>query len=711
MPGAEPSQLLGRLRPKLSRISLPCCQAVLRGNQHARSERAASIMTSQFDSIKCLQTPHTVVPNCDSEPGEWLSVAAFAKLHGVTRQAISQALSRCAQGLPWRGGTIVRRVHQGRGGSRGRNYLVRLEPFCEDAKPETFKRKKRKIFSAAANSLTDWRDRWSILERAASFPENSRERRQELIIAAELADRSVRTLERWLKRLKDHDGDVLALSRKRPSNAGASRVLVSQTVDKAWAKAKLPKDQLRELADFVDRSIKGLWQDRVGRAGWRSVQTNAQTAVEIWLEERGLQVDLATPFLPENKIRKHIHHRQIDERANHRKKHDDNKPRISRNAACLRPMELVVLDVKFADNQIQRPDGSVAFPREIAFLDMGTQRSFVRHFLLPPRQNITQSHVAEAFIAMVLDPAWGMPEALLFDRGGENGALKYLAPYLARLGSKRAVLQSLPYNASAKPVEGTFARHDVAVASQLDGYVAGARMDQRKRSPGKTVKPYAKGFETYEREFSELLADYELREIASGVFKGRSPRKIFADWIGRGWRPRSVEANVLDAVFSKREAKRIRQGRIRIGENTFRHDLLPLTRSVVCAIPFRKGVQPLFELGPDDWVSLEIEDMFHPLDPAGAAESSRRQRDRDRRLRALKQEAITPDTETYRRRRLAEQEVIELPDPIECLPPDEGTERMAAAMVEADDAAEAVSVDRHRRAARDFILAGGSYVS
>ena len=60
--------------------------------------------------------------------------------------------------------------------------------------------------------------------------------------------------------------------------------------------------------------------------------------------------------------------------ANDAKRFDDMKPRIRRNNALFEPMAQVVMDVKPLDCEMLRPDGTVARPKFIAFLDTGTMR-------------------------------------------------------------------------------------------------------------------------------------------------------------------------------------------------------------------------------------------------------------------------------------------------------------------------------------------------
>ncbi|RWN51532.1 MAG: hypothetical protein EOR98_26370 [Mesorhizobium sp.] len=79
------------------------------------------------------------------------------------------------------------------------------------------------------------------------------------------------------------------------------------------------------------------------------------------------------------------------------------------------------------------------------------------------RGGVNNRDVIEVFAAMVEHPAFGLPEALYIDNGKEYGFATYLddamtltVPGFHGPGRSMRVINALPYNAPAKPIERWF---------------------------------------------------------------------------------------------------------------------------------------------------------------------------------------------------------------------------------------------------------------
>ncbi|RWA58060.1 hypothetical protein [Mesorhizobium sp.] len=79
------------------------------------------------------------------------------------------------------------------------------------------------------------------------------------------------------------------------------------------------------------------------------------------------------------------------------------------------------------------------------------------------RGGVNNRDVVEVFAAMVEHPAFGLPESLYIDNGKEHGFVTYLddamtltVPGFHGPGRSMRVINALPYNAPAKPIERWF---------------------------------------------------------------------------------------------------------------------------------------------------------------------------------------------------------------------------------------------------------------
>lgn len=76
-----------------------------------------------------------------------------------------------------------------------------------------------------------------------------------------------------------------------------------------------------------------------------------------------------------------------------RKAYEDSRPRIFRTREGLAPMQIIVGDVHHLDICMMRPDGTVAWPKAIAWLDLATNRIWLDVVLLEKGEGIRNTHV------------------------------------------------------------------------------------------------------------------------------------------------------------------------------------------------------------------------------------------------------------------------------------------------------------------------------
>jgi hypothetical protein len=311
-------------------------------------------------------------------------------------------------------------------------------------------------------------------------------------------------------------------------------------------------------------------------------------------------------------------------------------------------MEVVVVDVKHLDVVLRRPDGGAAYPKIIAFEDTATGRAFLRVVIPEKGEGVRQEYVNDAFIAMAVDPRWGLPQALLYDRGSENGALECLrAPMgeLCRSGAQ-VIFKSKPYNPQSKPIEGFFGRFDDFV-SQIPGYIGPDRTKKKTQTLGRPPEPFPGTFQEFCEVVQTLVETFNTWPVGGGR-KGRSPENIFTEKLNEGWRPATIDPLTLEAAFRKREYRNIDRGTIKVAGERYTHPLIfgAVQRQVLVAIPYAKNDLLLFSFDDDDWHIADVDQPFPFIGPEGAREGDRRRQARKAAVQHL--DRSVPDVDALR---------------------------------------------------------------
>ena len=569
--------------------------------------------------------------------GTWISTDEFAERHGLSRRAASRILSLAVQGHSWRGSHLRVRRRRGRGGCSGLLYevLEQTAPRTGDLDQDI---EAREPAQAQGDRI---QLRFAAIAPALLYPRGAAERASALRAAAATGEQDLRTIQRWMARYETHG--VGGLANARPRNAGQRRVAVSRAFDQAVFRANLDPFFLKEIGAELERSLKGLWASRAEAAGWREIRRLAQALLRETCEARALRLPPEAFHLSRRRVEAFAPFRVVNQRRNDRKAFDDAKPRIRRDWTGLAPMERVVGDVKHLDVIVRRPNGTLAWPKIVAFLDAGTNRIFVHPVLLNQGEGVRQEHVIEAFLAMICDPDWGFPKGLYLDNGAEFAALTRIQGALGAINEPgaRTIIFAQPYNASAKPIESMFARLDRYVFSLLPGYAGPNRMAKKTQRVGKAPEAFPGDWDEFCSVVTGLIADHNTRPIG-GLWRDRSPR----DWLdakhAEGWRPATVDPVALDAAFCDHDSRRIDRGILKIRGQRFHHpeiSALPGRTSVDIALPWRRAAHPLARVPGGPWVRL-LPDVPYPARwIEGARETGRRQKAQSRSVAQLSREA------------------------------------------------------------------------
>jgi len=544
-------------------------------------------------------------------------------------------------------------------------YEVRLDSLPADLQ-QAWKALQNPIERRSSHGERATRERefwYHLISPVLGLEKHSRERGAAL---AEIAARqhfgpngkpitvSVRSLQRKIDAYEAFG--LVGLSREGRADAGQKRVILSRSWDRLVDFDDATRERLaEELRQYVRGLIKGgevpsvvslLAQDHLAqltrKAGWTGTDDALTKACRI----------------PANLIEAERPFANVYRFNRDRKAHEDNKPRIQRTAAGLRPMEIVFGDVHPLDVVLRREDGSTAHPRAIAWLDFATNRLWLDVVLFAPGKGVTIAHVIQSFINMVT--AWGAPEHLYLDNGGEYNWAEFIddALKLIQLGNSCAKLDVAPwdrrasnivraraYNASAKPIENSFKQQE-RLWRVIPGWIGGDRMKSKSANVGRPPEPFPGSFEDFKVVIGSTLELYHRKpQVRRGFSDKVSPNQVLAEAAAGGWRPTMIDADALHVAFSAPKELTVRQGRIQFDNRLWTCDELMhfQGRKVTALLPKW-----------DDWSCLPImangetwfarpDRHFDALDPAGAKEASRRSNLAKSAVRQL--DRSTPDVD------------------------------------------------------------------
>lgn len=566
--------------------------------------------------------------------------------------------SRAFEGKVWRGHRLVIRRVRGQGGDGGWSYEVRVDSLPAELRERLLA---DPSLIAADQGVPEEIDdpgdvarwRFEVIEAALKQPNRSRERAR-AIEAASRVNRtfpsgrrgriSVRAIQGWIAA---YERSGMAGLKDRPrSDRGGRRAFVSRQWDRAVPFDDAAKAQ---IAEEVLKEARSLWAANVS-CGW--------TWIARFTGDTLMKKTMAAGFNPRPAelraickasrgfVERARAHRAIAIHDNDRKRWaDKHLPRVLRTRDGRKPMAIVIGDVHHLDIMLLRPDGSTYTPKLITWHDWATNRLFAHPVFLPKGRMVRQADVIEAYVAMVGDPEWGVPEVLYLDNGGEynwaeliddaqrlNTEVRCLGGddnMVASLNARRSsIIKSLPYNAPAKAVEGLFGVLEGGVLSMLPGWIGGNRMKQKTANVGKKPAPYPLGEDEFRRSLALALEAYETHP-QDGVLGGKSPRQVFAAGVEAGWERMDVNPDALRAVFARPEARTVTQGAFSYGgvKYTARAiQRLPAGTRIAVRIPLfgDKSRLPVLDHRGGFVCVAEPDQPYDALDPEGAREAARR---------------------------------------------------------------------------------------
>jgi hypothetical protein len=614
---------------------------------------------------------------------QWIDLETLGEVAGVSPQRLRFVIHQ-GQGnaIHWRSSVLIVRHIHGRGGRSGRRYEVRLDSLPAELQLRfnaLFSPSSLPLFGPSAGQERDWI--YGLISPALKHENHSRERGSAI---AEIAAQShmhpngkrqtlsARSIQRYIAAFEAQG--LAGLGRRKRADAGEAAVILSR----AWDKAVPFDDETKErLAEELRQYVRGLTKKGMNGA---QLKLLAGTKLATLTRQAGFEpgegaacCEVPQPFLEREK-----HFRNVYKFNTDRKAHDDERrARVRRTRDGLMPMDIVVADIHPIDIYCTRDDGSLATPRGIAWLDIATNRIFMDVVLLEKGEGITNAHVIGSFMRMVRE--WGCPRALYYDNGSEYNWMAFVGDALKLIDQQARsyfdrvepwaerrsnIVQSLPYNAPAKPIEGIFKVLEQGYFRHIPGWVGGDRMRKKTANVGKAPEPFPGSFDELRGVIQAQLASYHAMPSGKrSSLKGLSPNGSLSKAIGAGWGMTVVNPDAFRVAFSRPEPRKLHQGVIRYAGRLWTSDALMAHQgnSVTLLVPHYEEPCRLAVLDDRDrflcWIEPDV--PFGFLETDGARESARRDRLQRQSLRDLDRSA--PDLDVLEERRVA---VAALPAPL-----------------------------------------------
>ena len=603
----------------------------------------------------------------DSPPA-WLDAATIAAVYGVSPRAVQLAFGHAAEtGRPWRGATLILRQvpSAGHGGLAWQCRADSLPPLkleydsnlpdrqigtgsdapAPPARPEAPRMRR----SASAS------ERYEIIAPVLRQRPGKSERRKAAEAAAASAGVTVRTIERWAAAY-EADG---AHGIKVDFNPGRGRrkADVTRAFD-AFAAAHLDEDAAARVGAKIKHFIKRLWVSDAELTPRIAMRLASHELCKLVIEvgyagDEGALKDackLSRRFVERH--RKRYQSAAIE--AQDAKQYADNQPRVWRTFAGRAPMEIVYGDVHPMDVLLERADGSTFTPKLICFEDAATKRIFVYPVFLAKGGGVRQGHVIDALVAMTQAPGWGLPETLYIDNGAEYSIMDLAADAFRLTMQVRAfgeapdlgddapsVRRALPYNSSAKPIEGTFRLLERDYFSKMPGWIGGDRMEKKTQNVGREPVPYLDGDAAFRRDLANCVTLYETQP-QHGDLGGLSPREKFNRAEAGGWKRMDVDPYALRAAFARTDTRIVKKGCVsHLGQKFTAPELQALAANTQVNVRIPVQVAPLEAIPIMDsrgqlLCVATLDRPYDALDRAGAEESGRRKKRARDAIRAVR---------------------------------------------------------------------------
>ncbi len=567
------------------------------------------------------------MPPTESIPNGWISAKQFAQIAGLSETGARKVLRQMGAGKAWRGGIVQVRLVAGATGRGGRAWQVHAAslkaamgsivsmPAAQvgaliplEATPSHL--------HGIANAL-----RFAeMLAPAAAFPKKSAARSAVLQELSRSEGIPLRTLRRAVQRLEE--GGAANLARRGRSDKGRPRVLVTRRWD---SKAPLPDEAKKQIADAMAHHVKGLYQ-KIGEGGVRNImQLGAAALVELSRSAGWEDCTLSDCALSEAFCRRYSANKIIHiKRENAKEFVNKLTPRIARDIGSLRPLEWVVGDVHPMDTPLHRGDGSMVYPRMIAWMDVATQDMYIDVVVLPKNRAIRQEDVVRSFVNLCME--WGIPERLYLDNGTEfKGALEKFDGLTATLerNNRRflaedwAIVRARPYNASAKPIENAFGLFERRFGVLMEGFVGGDRLNPRTRTVGKRPMGFNRTREEYLDELKTVIEYF--RNTGNP-----SPNDRWRSHLANGWKPYKATFETLVVGLGTEARPKVQTGGIQVNGRWYRDEEIHSTPGQRVTVKYSKWhVDHVVLIAGGSPRAIPLRNVHAFGDVAGAQESSR----------------------------------------------------------------------------------------
>ncbi|ABD87127.1 hypothetical protein [Rhodopseudomonas palustris] len=583
----------------------------------------------------------------------WLPATDFASLAQISDRKARAALTRSLRkNKPWRGTRLTVRLAPGAGGPGGVRYEVELSSLPL-ALQEAWKALQSPVETAASlrddrNNVGHWRHH--IIAPALVHEKWSAARGE--AVRKIVAERHTgpdgkpititdRTIQRWLDAYEAKGIAGLMLRARR--DKGTQRVVISAR----WDGAVPFDEEIKEtIAEALKTYIRGLHKEATSAALIDTLAADKLRQLTAARCDYAPAMSVLTFKVPRPLIDAERQFRNVAIFKKDRKAYEDSRPRIFRTREGLAPMQIIVGDVHHLDICMMRPDGAVAWPKAIAWLDLATNRIWLDVVLLEKGEGIRNAHVIASFVHMV--QSWGMPSVLYLDNGSEyswadfmDDALKLMRDVYLTEDRDSQIVRAKPYNASAKAIEGIFRVLEYTYFRSLQGWAGGDRTNKKTAKVGHPTEPFTGGLDELRAQIGACLTLYHSKGQggASGL-GNRSPRQVYEAAVAAGWQKVTIDPRELRTVFATSEVRQVRQGAIQFGGQ---HWTCPeLSTFMASKITVRV---PKFE---DDPTILPLLDdagkligfaapvtRYGILDKAGAAEADRIASEHRRAVRDL----------------------------------------------------------------------------
>lgn len=593
---------------------------------------------------------------------EFVALPTLATITRVSRQALEKRLGEIIRGeaQSWRGAAIQFRHARGRGGRSGLRYEIRVDSLPPDLQ-QRLKDQLNRPTPTQIGERTDnrgaernWylrvlgpllamkrgKDRAAAIETLAARTDLTDWRGQPIVLSG-------RSIHRWLK--KYHDEGALAFAPRARTDKGTLKVIISLAAEQA-----IPFDiEIWErIATDLRNYIRGHWKEG---ATLKLIRGRTNIKFRKLIEAAGFEhchtLPDSTFIVPRRFIEAERRFRHVHTLNRDRKRYEDNRFRIKRSRAGMMPMDIVNGDVHPVDIVMTREDGTTAHARMIAWLDIATNRMFFDLVLCEAGTGIRNADLIQSFLRMVA--AWGLPKTLYIDNGREysfadniEDALQLVAQLRGDDG-RNCVVHALPYNASAKPIEGMFGGLE-RMLQDIPGHTGGDRMNKKTERVGHPTKAFPGTLAQLAAIIQGRVTEKETYPMR-GDMAGRSPRQAYQAALDSGWQPVAVDPREILVVFSTDRVCTIAKGVITYDSRRWFCDELSgyFEDKIIARVPrfWRAEKLPLLHIKTRELVGIaEPTPTFAFDDPAGARFSKKVDVARRKAIRAL--DRSTPDIDT-----------------------------------------------------------------